>query len=142
MLYFRDNETCLTLINQHRSESAKSLKKQAAGMLQLSCSNSKVEIGQNVLVKIPDVARERLAFRNILAVVLSERENLYQLGTSAGVLEKLYARNKLQVHNSLASFTILQPSQTNTLASSDVPIDNKYSLRTVAAKESNSDRAF
>ncbi|KAF2881158.1 hypothetical protein ILUMI_25017, partial [Ignelater luminosus] len=110
-----NNETRLTSINQHWSESIKSLKKQAAEMLQQSYSKySNVEIGQNVLVKIPDVDRGRLAPRNILAVVLSEREELYQLGTSTGVLEKLYARNELQT------------SQT------DTPIDNKSSLRTLA----------
>ncbi|KAF2891942.1 hypothetical protein ILUMI_14231, partial [Ignelater luminosus] len=62
-----DNEIRLISINQHRSESIKSLKKQAAEMLQQSCSKySKVEIGQNVLVKIPDVDRGRLAPHNIL----------------------------------------------------------------------------
>ncbi|KAF2900205.1 hypothetical protein ILUMI_05979 [Ignelater luminosus] len=86
----RDNETRLTSINHHWSESIKSLKKQAAEMLQQSCSkHSKAEIGQNVLVQIPDVDKGRLAPRNILAVVLSEREDLYQLDTSSGVLEKL-----------------------------------------------------
>ncbi|KAF2902715.1 hypothetical protein ILUMI_03467, partial [Ignelater luminosus] len=103
-----DNETRLTSINQHRSESIKTLKKRAAEMLQQSCSKySTVEIGQNILVKIPDVDRGRLAPRNSLAVVLFEREDLYQLGSSTGVLEKLYARNEFQVHNSLISFTIL-----------------------------------
>ncbi|KAF2897147.1 hypothetical protein ILUMI_09026 [Ignelater luminosus] len=88
----RDNETRLISINQHRSEGIKSLKKQAAKMIQQSCSKYyKVEIGQNVLVKIPDVDKGHLAPHNILAVVSSEREDLYQLGTSTGVLEKLYA---------------------------------------------------
>ncbi|KAF2883392.1 hypothetical protein ILUMI_22780 [Ignelater luminosus] len=132
----KDNETRLISINQYRSESIKSLKKQAAEMLQQTRSKySKVEIGQNVLVKIADVDRGRLTPRNILAVVLSEREDLYQLGTSTGVLEKLSARNEFQVHNS-------SPSQTTTLASSDIPIDKKFSLRTVAPKESNSAQGF
>ncbi|KAF2902870.1 hypothetical protein ILUMI_03312 [Ignelater luminosus] len=127
----RNNETRLTSINQHRPKSIRSLKKQAAEMLQQNCSKySKVEIEQNVLVKIPDVDRGRLPPHNILAVGLSEREDLYQFGTSPGVLEKLYARNEFQ------------PSQTNTLASSYVPIDKKFSLPTVAAKESNSAQGF
>ncbi|KAF2880725.1 hypothetical protein ILUMI_25451 [Ignelater luminosus] len=43
----RDNETRLTSINQHRSESIKSYKRQATEMLQQSCSKySKAEIGQ------------------------------------------------------------------------------------------------
>nr|XP_022920129.1 uncharacterized protein LOC111428710 [Onthophagus taurus] len=127
----RNNEIRLKSINQHRSHSIACLKKQATEMLQQSCSKfPKIEIGQNVLVKIPDVDRGRLAPRNILAVVLSEKDDLYQLGTSTGVLEKLYARNEFQ------------PSQTNSLTSSDVPIENKLSLRTVAAKESNSSQGF
>lgn len=98
MFYCRNNETRIKSINQHRSESIKSLKKQATEMLQQSCSKyTKIDIGQNVLVKIPDVDRGRLAPRNVLAVVLSEKEDLYQLGTSTGVLEKLYARNEFQV---------------------------------------------
>ncbi|KAF2897356.1 hypothetical protein ILUMI_08819, partial [Ignelater luminosus] len=85
-----DNDTHLTSINQHRSESIKNFKKQAAEMLQQICSKySKVEMGQNALVKIPDANRGCLASRNILAVVLSEREDLYQVGASTGVLEKL-----------------------------------------------------
>ncbi|KAF2892637.1 hypothetical protein ILUMI_13536 [Ignelater luminosus] len=89
-------------------------------------SDECVEIGQNVLVKISDVKRGRLAPRNILAVVLSEREDLYQLGTSTEMLKKLYASNEFQ------------PSQTTTLAFLDIPFDEKFSFRTVAAKESNS----
>nr|XP_022899828.1 uncharacterized protein LOC111413179 [Onthophagus taurus] len=127
----RNNEIRLKSINQHRSHSIACLKKQATEMLQQSCSKfPKIEIGQNVLVKISDVDRGRLAPRNILAIVLSEKDDLYQLGTSTGVLEKLYARNEFQ------------PSQTNSLTSSDVPIENKLSSRTVAAKESNSSQGF
>nr|CAI5819071.1 unnamed protein product [Callosobruchus analis]CAI5864013.1 unnamed protein product [Callosobruchus analis]CAI5864580.1 unnamed protein product [Callosobruchus analis] len=67
-------------------------------MLQQSSSKfSKIEIGQNVLVKIPDVDRGRLAPPNIFAVTLSEKDGLYQFSTSTGVLEKLYARNEFQV---------------------------------------------
>ncbi|KAF2894621.1 hypothetical protein ILUMI_11552 [Ignelater luminosus] len=100
-------------------------------MLQQSYSKySKVEIGQNVLVKISDVDRGRLALRNIFAVVLPEREDLCQFGTLTREVERLYAKNEFQ------------PSHTNTLAFSDVPIDKKFSLRIVAAKESNSAQSF
>ncbi|KAK9736185.1 Gryzun, putative Golgi trafficking [Popillia japonica] len=83
-----------------------------------------------VLVKIPEVDRVRLAPRNVLAVVLFEKEGLYQLGTLTGVLEKLYARSEFQL------------SETHTLASSDVPTDKQFSLRAIAAKESNSSQGF
>ncbi|KAK9743989.1 hypothetical protein QE152_g8209 [Popillia japonica] len=107
----RDNDYRLQSINQHRSESIKCLKKQATGMLQQSCSKfPETDIGQNVLVKIPEVDRGPLAPRNVLAVVLYEKEGLYQL-TSTGVLKKLYARSEFQL------------SETHTLASSDVPTE-------------------
>ncbi|KAK4887360.1 hypothetical protein RN001_003631 [Aquatica leii] len=96
------NEARIKLINQHRFECVNSLKKQATEMLQQSCSKfPKIETVQHVLVKIPDVDRGRLAPRNVLAVVLSEKEDLYQLGTTSGVLEKLYARNESasNIHN-------------------------------------------
>lgn len=118
-------------------------------MLQQSSSKfPKIETGQNVLVKIPDVDRGRLAPRNVLAVVLSEKDGLYQLGTSTGVLEKLYARNEFQVDignivRFIIAFNILfQPSQMNALTSSDIPVNTKFSLRTIAAKESNSSQGF
>ncbi|KAF2899491.1 hypothetical protein ILUMI_06684 [Ignelater luminosus] len=118
----RENETRLTSINQHRSEGIKSLKRQAAKMLQQSCCKySEVEIGQNVLIKIPDVDRGCLAPR--IAYYLKE---------------KIYTNLARQ----LDIIVILQPSQTTTLASSDIPIDKKFSLRTVATKESNSAQGF
>ncbi|KAL1487962.1 hypothetical protein ABEB36_015343 [Hypothenemus hampei] len=51
----------------------------------LKQSNSKfpkIGIGQNVLIRIPDVDRGRVATRNILAVVLTEKDDLYQLETA------------------------------------------------------------
>lgn len=46
------------------------------------------EVGQNVLVKTPDVDRGRLASRNVLAVVLSvHQSDMYQLRTKEGIPE-------------------------------------------------------
>lgn len=86
-------------------------------MLQQSTSKfSKFWSGQNVLVKIPDVDREHLALRNILAVVSS---------ALCSILEKLYSRNKFHFLDITFGFIIifeiffLQTSQMNALTSLD-----------------------
>ncbi|KAK9681058.1 hypothetical protein QE152_g38609 [Popillia japonica] len=103
-------------------ESIKCLKKQ-------KCCN---KVTQNFLKLTLGRIRFKIlrSSRNLLAVVLSEKEGLYQLGTSTGVLEKQYARSEFQ------------QSETHTLASSDVPTDKQFSLRAIAAKESNSSQGF
>ena len=64
----------------------------------VSLSNSKlpaVYIGTNVVVRVSDLDRGRLAPRNVLAVVVDVNSSgLYQLGTKEGLLERLYARNE------------------------------------------------
>lgn len=66
----------------------------------LSCSAKKfplVTVGQNVIIKIPEEDRGRAAPRNIMAMVISEENGFYKLGTANGVLEKMYTRNEFQV---------------------------------------------
>ena len=61
----------------------------------VSLSNSRlpaVDIGTNVVVRVPDLDRGRLAHRNVLADVISS--GLYLLGTKEGLLERLYARSE------------------------------------------------
>jgi len=64
----------------------------------VSLSNSRlpaVDIGTNVVVRVPDLDRGRLAPRNVLAVVVDDNSSrLYLLGTKEGLLEQLYARNE------------------------------------------------
>jgi len=64
----------------------------------VSLSNSGlpvVDIGTNVVVRVPDLVRGRLAPRNVLAVVVDvSSSGLYLLGTKEGLLERLYARNE------------------------------------------------
>ena len=61
-------------------------------------SNSRlpaVNTGTNVVVRVPDVDRGRLAPRNALAVIIDvSSSGLYLLGTKKGLLEQLYARNE------------------------------------------------
>jgi hypothetical protein len=64
----------------------------------VSLSNSRlpaVDIGTNVVVRVPDLDRGRLAPRNVLAVVVDVScAGLYLLGTKEGLLEGMYARNE------------------------------------------------
>ncbi|XP_024879377.1 SCAN domain-containing protein 3-like [Temnothorax curvispinosus] len=83
-------------IRDQREDAKSGLEKQAAKMLSLSCQKlPPAEVGQNVVVKVPDVDRGRLAPRNVLAAVLSVNKcGLYKLGTKNGELERLYSRNE------------------------------------------------
>jgi hypothetical protein len=64
----------------------------------VSLSNSRlpaVDIGTNVVVRVLELYRRRLATRNVLAVVVDVNSSgLYLLGTKEGLLERLYARNE------------------------------------------------
>nr|CAI5822321.1 unnamed protein product [Callosobruchus analis] len=61
------------------------------------------EIGQNVVVKVPDVDTARLAPRSVLAVVLNVLDSsLYKLGTKEDVVE-----NYIVVMNSTSLIQIL-----------------------------------
>jgi len=78
-------------------EGAKSGQEQQAQKM-VSLSNSRfpaVDIGTNVVVRVPDLDRGRLASRNVLAVVVDVNSyGLYLLGTKKGLLERMYARNE------------------------------------------------
>jgi hypothetical protein len=77
----------------------------------VSLSNSRlpaVDIGTNVVARVPDVDRGRLAPRNVLAVIVDVScSGLFLLGTKEGLLEQLHARsefttadsNFIDVHN-------------------------------------------
>jgi hypothetical protein len=59
-----------------------------------------VEIGSNVIIRVPDVDRGPLDARNCLAVIVSQKEGamgqLFKLGTSNGRLEGMYTRNRFE----------------------------------------------
>jgi len=64
----------------------------------VSLSNSRlpaVDIGTNVVVRLPDLDRGRLSSRNVLAVFADVNSfGLYLLGTKEGLLERLHAGNE------------------------------------------------
>ncbi|KAF2906124.1 hypothetical protein ILUMI_00053 [Ignelater luminosus] len=83
-------------IKNQRKSAKNGLAKQAERMLALSRQKlPPTEVGQNVIVKVPNADRGRLAPRNVLAVVVSVNESsLYQLGTKEETLDRLYCRNE------------------------------------------------
>jgi hypothetical protein len=118
-------------ILEQRENAKVGLMKQAEKMLALSREKlPPAEIGQNVVVKVPDVDRRRLAPRSVVAVVLSVNESsLYKLGTKEGVLERLHSRNE---------FTF---ADSNFINSSDVP-SSSLNLRKASALSSGSKQGF
>ncbi|XP_045471753.1 uncharacterized protein LOC123678661 [Harmonia axyridis] len=114
-------------IKVQREDAKAGLEKQAEKMLTLSREKiPPAEIGQNVVVKVPDVDRGRLAPRSVLAVVLNVNESsLYKLGTKDGALERLYSRNEFIFADS------------NFINSSDVP-SCSINLRKASALSSGS----
>jgi len=91
---------CKEESNQHWARRCKILSGQQAQKM-VSLSNSRlpaVDIGTNVVVRVPDLDRGRLAPRNILEVVVDvDSSGLYLLGTKEGLLERLYADNEFTV---------------------------------------------
>ncbi|CAI6353617.1 unnamed protein product [Macrosiphum euphorbiae] len=88
----------LRSIDQKRSSSFQNLQKQATKMKQMSenrfCHG---KIGENVMIRIPDVDRARCVLRNILGVILSVKDNLYEIGTKEGKINQIYSCNQFKL---------------------------------------------
>ena len=113
--------TCNLCVRKNRidieREGAKSCREQQTKKT-VSLSNSRlpaVDIGTNVVVRVPDLDRGRLAPRNVLAVVVDvSSSGLYLLGTKEGLFERLCARNEftaadnnlIEDHDNVLQFTI------------------------------------
>jgi len=99
----------------------------------VSLSNSRlpaVDIGTNVVVRVPDLDRGRLSPRNGLAVNVDVNSSgLYLLSTKEGLLERLYARNE---------FTT---ADNNFIEAHDVP-SSSLSLRSASMITSGSKQGF
>jgi len=128
--------TCNLCVRKNRinieREGAKSGQEPQAQKM-VSLSNSRlpvVDIGTNVVVRVPDLDRGLLAPRNVLAVVVDVNSSgLYLLGTKEGLLERLYARNE---------FTI---ADNNFIEAHDVP-SSSLSLRSASMITSGSKQGF
>lgn len=85
-------------IQNQRAGAKRRLEEQAERMLQASRQRfEEAEVGQNVVVPIPDVDRGRGDPRNVMAVVMSINDGFYRLGTKHGVLNRLYVRNEMEL---------------------------------------------
>ena len=127
--------TCNLCVRKNRNnierEGAKSGQEQAQRMVSLSNLRlPAVDIGTNVVVRVPDHDRAHLAPRNILAVVVDVNSSgLFLLGTKGGLLERLYARNE---------FTT---ADNNFMKAHDVP-SSSLSLRSASTIISGSKQGF
>ena len=72
------------------------LQKQSVKMIEASNKRFKpAQIGDNVLVPIPDVDKGRTDFRNICGVVTKVNgDGCYTIGTEQGILKQAYTRNQ------------------------------------------------
>ena len=99
----------------------------------VSLSNSRlpaVDIGTNVVVRVPDLDRGRLTPRNVLAFIVDVNSSgLYLLGTKEGLLERLYARNEITT------------ADNNFMEVHDVP-SSSLSLRSASMITSGSKQGF
>ena len=128
--------TCNLCVRKNRinieREGAKSGQDQQA-QKKVSLSNSRlpaVDNGTNIVVRVPDLDRGRLAPRNVLAVIVDVNSSgLYLLGTKEGLLERLYARNE---------FTTVD---NNFIEARDVPSSSR-SLRPASMITSGSTQEF
>ncbi|VDO16715.1 unnamed protein product [Brugia timori] len=98
------------------------MKRAAEKMLQRSAKRFKsLEVGSTVIVQVPKFDRSPLDQKNILGKIMKISHELYQVGTSAGVINNLLPRNALE--QSAVSF------------SDDIP-NTRLSIREIAAQQS------
>lgn len=99
------------------------IKRSADQMLQKSSTKyKKIDVGSSVIVEIPKVDRGPLDHKNVVSKVLNFANNLYQVGTSSGVIDRWLARNCIEF--------------TPFVFTGNIP-DLTSSLREIAAKSSD-----
>lgn len=83
-----------------------------------------LDIGSTIMLAVPSVDRAPLDFQNVLGVVMASRNDVYQVGTTHGILKGWFNRTDINL------------SGTQVLKMSDVPQNVHLSLREAAAKQS------
>ena len=98
-------------INTEREGAKSGQEQQAQRMVSLSKSRlPAADIGTNVVVRVPDLGRGRLAPRNVLAVVVDViSSGLYLLGTKEGLLERLLLAVNSQLLTATSSRHMMCP---------------------------------
>ena len=120
-------QLCLKSANManERNMAVRQQQKQAQKMLSETAKRFKpAELGDNVVVPIPEVDRGRTDFRNLPGVITSVGgDGTYTIGTQQGVLKQSYVRSQFI------------PTNTPLIAATDVPT-KQVSLREAAQSES------
>ncbi|KAI4469133.1 giy-yig endonuclease superfamily [Holotrichia oblita] len=95
-------------ITAAREKAHLNLAKQAQRMKLASDSiHARVEIGENIIIPIPDVDRAKADLRNIIGVVLQmDEQGLHKIGTKYGILDKLYCRYVLFNDANVANYAV------------------------------------
>ena len=86
-------------ISFERSEARKRQLSQSEVMLERSIKRFRpAQVGDSVIVPIPEVDKSRGDANNLMAVVVqSQKDGFYTLGTRHGILKQLYTRNQFEV---------------------------------------------
>ncbi|GFU68908.1 SCAN domain-containing protein 3 [Trichonephila clavipes] len=95
-------------VKYQRENAAKHLKRSAEKMKEVSLKKFKdLSVDSTVLVNVPKVDRGPLDGSNIVGIILDTKNNLYQIGTSAGIIKDWLPRNALQI--ATTTFTEIVP---------------------------------
>ena len=125
-----ENGLCIICKNQEsikliRADAHKGMKKAGLKMKKVSAAKLKeAQVNDSVLIPVPPVDRGRLEALNVFAIVIAVDNGVYKLGTRTGVLDQSYTRNQFS------------PCIQKFLDISEVPLNKKVALRTVAKAES------
>uniref|UniRef100_A0A914ED65 Uncharacterized protein n=1 Tax=Acrobeloides nanus TaxID=290746 RepID=A0A914ED65_9BILA len=96
----------IEMVQKQREGAREAQKRQAEKML--NRSNKKLKtVPQNtsVLIPVPSVDRAKGDYRNIMGVVMSESNGLYQIGTTQGIIPQKFVRNQFEP----ATYNFLTP---------------------------------
>lgn len=85
-----------------------------------------LEIGDSITLSVPSVDKGPLDFRNILGIIVDKKNDLYQVGTEAGILKGWFPRPEIQ------------KSGVTTMSSADIPQGIFITLREAATSQSQS----
>lgn len=84
-------------VMENREAARVGIKRSADRMLHRSGKKfKKIDVGSSVLVQVPKVDRGPLDHQNIVGKVLNISNNLYQIGTSGGIIDRWLARNCIE----------------------------------------------
>lgn len=109
---------CAIRVQEQRKNAKRKLEEQADRMLAASKNRLQpAAVGQNVLIRIPEVDRGRADPINLMAVLINESNGFFRLGTKNGILQRMYCRSEFELCNQ-EFFTV-----------DDVPQNKEISLR-------------